>query len=242
MRALTASEIISLWETAHRFHPVDQSLSILQQVMPDYTRDQLAAMPLGKRDTLLLSLRRITFGDTLPGRCNCQHCGEAVEFELSCTELTKDAVEPQLKVLCLDDYNITIRPLNSFDLAAAAGTSSLEDACELLLHCCVAESRFRGKAVESKTLPPVIVDRIIKTAPTVDPQAEVKLDLNCPVCQHQWHSLFDISRFLWLEISARARQLLMAVHRLARAYGWTEAEILNLSPVRRAVYLQMVAA
>jgi hypothetical protein len=37
-----------------------------------------------------------------------------------------------------------------------------------------------------------------------------------------------------------ARSLLAEVHSLARAYGWTESEILALSPQRRSTYLEMV--
>ncbi len=37
-----------------------------------------------------------------------------------------------------------------------------------------------------------------------------------------------------------AEQSLVEVDALARAYGWTEAEIMQLSPTRRAAYLQLV--
>ena len=40
--------------------------------------------------------------------------------------------------------------------------------------------------------------------------------------------------------SARAGALLHEVHRLASAYGWSEAQILALSPARRAQYLALV--
>ena len=41
---------------------------------------------------------------------------------------------------------------------------------------------------------------------------------------------------------ARARALLAAVHTLARAYGWSEPDVLALSEQRRAAYLEMVTA
>ena len=47
---------------------------------------------------------------------------------------------------------------------------------------------------------------------------------------------------LWAEISARAQHLLREVHLLASAYGWSEQQILELSPTRRASYLRMVSA
>lgn len=242
MRALTADEIIQTWETAYRFHPIDQALSILLLVMPEHNRDELAALPLGQRDTLLLALRRATFGESLPGKSHCPQCGEAVEFELSCSALAADVSEPQYKHISHDGYSMTIRPLNSFDLAAAAGKTSVQQAHDLLLRRCVAEARYQGKMIEPETLPQEIENSITETALTADPQAEMLLDLNCPACQHHWHNILDIGHILWLEISTRAQRLLVDVHQLAKAYGWTEAEILKLSPARRATYLQMVTA
>ena len=39
-----------------------------------------------------------------------------------------------------------------------------------------------------------------------------------------------------------AERLFLDIDALARAYGWTEREILNLPPARRAAYLQIVTA
>jgi hypothetical protein len=41
-------------------------------------------------------------------------------------------------------------------------------------------------------------------------------------------------------LSHWAERCLDQVHTLARAYGWSEAQILALSPVRRACYLGRV--
>jgi len=43
-----------------------------------------------------------------------------------------------------------------------------------------------------------------------------------------------------MEVNEWAERQLQTVHKLARAYGWTEREILNLSPVRRQLYLGMI--
>ena len=242
MRALTVSEIIQLWETAYRYHPVDQALSMLQPVLPDHSRDQLAAMTLGQRDDLLLSLRKATFGDALPGTSRCPACAATIEFELNCSVLQSDVIEPHQESLSQDGYKVKIRPLNSFDLAAAAGASSARQARVMLLDRCVSEAFYQDKAIEPETLPAEIEGRIAETALAADSRAEILLDLDCPDCQQQWQSVLDIGHVLWLEISARAQRLLMEVHVLARAYGWGEAEIFELSPIRRAAYLQMAAA
>ena len=43
-------------------------------------------------------------------------------------------------------------------------------------------------------------------------------------------------------MEAHARRLLLDVHQLASAYGWSEMEILSLSATRRNAYLEMVRA
>jgi len=51
---------------------------------------------------------------------------------------------------------------------------------------------------------------------------------------------FDILTYLWSEIEDWAQRLLLEVHTLALAYGWSERDILAMSPRRRRLYLEMV--
>jgi hypothetical protein len=51
---------------------------------------------------------------------------------------------------------------------------------------------------------------------------------------------FDVGSFVWTEFSVWAQKRLEEVHLLASAYGWSEAEILELSPVRRRYYVEAV--
>lgn len=242
MRALTVSEIIQLWETACRYHPVDRALSMLQAVLPEQSREELAALSLGQRDALLLSLRRATFGNALPCTSRCPACSGTIEFELNCSSLQTGAAGPHQEQLSHDGYSITIRPLDSFDLAAAASAETASQSRALLLSRCVSAVRYKDKAMEAAALPVEIQSRVAESALAADSQAEIMLELDCPDCQQQWQSVLDIGNVLWLEISTRAQLLLLEVHQLARAYGWGEREIFQLSPERRAAYVQMVAA
>ena len=44
----------------------------------------------------------------------------------------------------------------------------------------------------------------------------------------------------WAELDAWARRLLLDVHTLARAYGWSERDILQLTETRRQFYLNLI--
>ena len=73
-----------------------------------------------------------------------------------------------------------------------------------------------------------------------DPLAETRLTLHCPKCEVDWEESLDMTSFLWAEIDACVRRLLLEIHTLASAYGWTETEILSLGENRRVRYVEMV--
>ena len=64
--------------------------------------------------------------------------------------------------------------------------------------------------------------------------------MSCPGCGHQWEIQFDIVSYFWAELNDWAKRMLRMVSRLAGAYGWSEDHILNMSPRRRQLYLEMV--
>jgi hypothetical protein len=73
-----------------------------------------------------------------------------------------------------------------------------------------------------------------------DPLAEIVLEFECPECKECFTETLDLASFLFSELDGRVRRLLLDVHTLAGFYGWSEAEILALSPARRNFYLQQV--
>jgi hypothetical protein len=72
-----------------------------------------------------------------------------------------------------------------------------------------------------------------------DPDADLQLDAPCPACGHHTSAVVDAASFLWAELDAWARGTLVEVHLLASTYGWTEPEVLSLSPRRRRHYLEL---
>jgi hypothetical protein len=75
-----------------------------------------------------------------------------------------------------------------------------------------------------------------------DPLAEIVIQPNCPSCHHQWRVFLDPVAFVWSELESRAMRLIREIHRLARAYGWSEPEVLALSERRRQIYLRLLGA
>jgi hypothetical protein len=237
MRALSAADLLTLWELGQRQHLLDRALTLLGAADPGRTRAELAALGIGERDRLLLDLRERTFGPTLDCVAACGACGGSVEFRFSVAE-ARLPFAPRAATFSVesDGASRCFRLPTSADLAAVAGRTDREAAARALLGRCLVEPGPGDR------LTPDLARRAAERMSQLDPQAEVRLDLSCPSCGHRWEAVFDVAAWLWKELDARARRLLGEVHSLARAYGWTEAEILSLGEARRQAYLELIAS
>jgi hypothetical protein len=97
----------------------------------------------------------------------------------------------------------------------------------------------KGKRLAVERWPDGVRRAAIDSLAAADPLADISLQLVCPACGHAWAVVFDIVDFLWRELEDWAVRTLRDVHDLARAYAWREADILNLSSLRRQLYLEM---
>jgi hypothetical protein len=93
-----------------------------------------------------------------------------------------------------------------------------------------------------RELPAQVLDALSQHMESLDPGATVSFALECPQCGVLWQAPLDVGDMVWQKVRAAAERVLLEIDALARAYGWTEREVLRLSPVRRAAYLQMVTA
>jgi hypothetical protein len=94
--------------------------------------------------------------------------------------------------------------------------------------------------VDPATLPAELIEAVEAAMAQADPLAEVVVTLECPACAGAFDADLDLGSYVWAELDARARRLLLDVDILARAYGWTEPEVLALGEPRRAAYLRLV--
>lgn len=226
-----------------RQHPVDRALTLLTFSLPDHSIADLARLTVGQRDALLLTLREITFGNTLNCFAECSHCGEALEFTLSIDQirLTDLSQSPEADyAFAIAGFEGRFRLPNSFDLAAIVSDRTVDRAKASLLDRCLLQATHKGTEISHQELPSQVVTQLATQMAELDPQAEILLDLSCPACQHEWQILFDIVSFFWAELSAHAKRLLLEVHQLARHYSWHEADILAMSATRRNLYLELI--
>lgn len=235
MRALSDCDLLALWESGRHRHPLDRALLALGAAVPDANYESLADWSLGRRNKALAELRCHCFGNRLHGWIACSECGEKLEFEMDGRAFAgePDADGPDGPIVVNTQ---SFRLPTSRDLAAAANESSpLRAAIRLVENCRLSGDDLAHWSSDH-------LEEIGHRMAEADPLAETRLTLRCPSCGQAREEIFDIASFLWEEIDARARRILLEVHALASAYGWGEAEILSLSESRRAIYLAMVQA
>lgn len=227
-----------MWEDGHAQPLVDRAMLLLTHACPDESRDDLAALPVGRRDARLMTLREWTFGPSLSSLVACPACGERLELNFTVTDLrvTPPAGDGVLTVQA-HGYEVIARLPDSTDLATL---EVVGDGRRHLLHRCVQRAYHKGKKRSFSRLPARVLDAVVQSMSEADPQANVQTTLTCRECAHTWQAAFDVVSFFWEELEHWAHRTLRDVHILASAYGWDEADILRLSPLRRQCYLQLV--
>ncbi len=249
MRALTSAELLDLWECGVTLAPPGRAWLLLISTEPEMTAHAAAAMSVGRRDTRLLDLREQLFGPHLTGIVDCPVCCERLEFNFDVADIrmeTNGEAEQQLS-LAKYGYELSFRAPTCgdlFDLMNEAGDGSraaveIGDVRSRLLEGCLTKAWFKGREKKAGELPRRVIDAVVERMAEADPQADVRLAMVCPSCNHRWQSAFDIVSYLWSEIHDWAVRMLGEIHLLASVYGWSEAEILTMNPLRRQVYIEM---
>ncbi|MFO0579851.1 MAG: phage baseplate protein [Polyangia bacterium] len=250
---LTASDMLRAWERGEGRSQLERAVLLLEcgrASLGDRAAADLWSLPIGTRDGLLLTLREQTFGPSLRGHALCPACGQKLGFaadtrglRIPPDRLPAPAAPGAPHQLRHDGWELGFRLLTSRDLQRAAALRHPEAARDELLRCCLLEVRHDGAELPvggRPQLPPAITARLLAALAAHDPQAEVLLSLGCPGCGHAFATGFDIASFFFAEVAVEAQRLLDEVSTLARAFGWCEADILELSPLRRRHYLDRV--
>lgn len=247
VEAWGATDLVALWDRAGGLGPVDRALVLAQAAGGD--PQHLLDQPVGLTHALLLQLREGLAGHTIEATAGCPRCDEMVELALDTHELR--ALGEQAGTAPSDasgssstltapggsSYAVRGRPPTPGDLLAVAGAS---DAVTALRDRCLSVTSETGDPVGIEVLDEQLLAASEQRLAAADPLSEILLGTTCPACGAGFEAEVDVAAFVWAEVEAAAHRLLHEVDLLARAYGWTEAEVLGLSATRRAAYLRLV--
>jgi len=217
-------------------------------------------LSIGDRERCLLALYRLNFDQRLDAvvQCPATSCGETAEFELDVEylftspehgpEVTEGAMPiPLAREVVLatarGEWQVRFRVPNGSDqeLAAQFVLSDAAQAADLILECCVTEvTDSNGQALSIDDWLPLLREPLSQTFSEIDAQANVTCALRCPACGEEFRAVVDAGTFLVRELVGR-QGIFTEVDQLARAYHWSESEILALPVARRQRYLALVA-
>jgi hypothetical protein len=217
---------LELVEQGAPLAPLDRAV-LLAVMLGGAAPDGAADLPLDRRDRLLVDARIAAFGSTLSFFARCPHCGEGNEgtFDLAALPAPTERGEIGTEVAGAPRR---LRTPTSRGVAEAV----LAGGPRLLLHRCADIADPEDEAAAAG-----IEEALAKAFPLLD----IRFGLACGACEKAFDTRFDIAAWLWYEVEGLARRAIATVDRLARAYGWSEGEILALSPRRRALYLERTA-
>jgi len=237
MRALEPGDVLTLWERGATRHPLDRSALLCAWARPEVPAEMIADLPLGVVTASLLALRTASFGSRIRAHVDCERCGERLELNLTAPEMLQPVPAEEDGAGTIEAAGMRVRVPSLRDLAAVFTEHDAECGARQLLARCLLSANDCADRLSDATM------REVEDAlEAIDPNADLAFNVHCEACGKHGTAQLDAGALLWDEIDARARALLGEVHLLARAYGWTESEILALGASRRAAYLGMVTA
>jgi len=254
MRDLSAAELLTVWDRGLGQSATQQALEFIAAVYPEHSMEQLAKWSVGQRDSCLLTLRERLFGSQLNGLTVCPQCRQRIELAFNVSDIRVEPTmtdpivrEDEVMTLTAEGYRVHFRLPNTLDLEAVETSVDVNQMREQLFHRCIKSAvwegveRGDGEPLDHLTpLPKTLVNAIVERMAEADAQADTRLALSCPDCNHEWFAMFDIASYLAGEIHSWAKYILREIHSLARAYGWREADILTMTPRRRRAYLDLL--
>jgi hypothetical protein len=232
--------LLALWEAALGQPAGARDDALLRA----WRQDVRPARTLGERNSRLMELHACLFGREIELLSHCPACGTAVQFSADCESLAEQ-MQPRLDEappfrLNVQGHVIEFRLPDSDDIAIASAEDGDDDFVQRLLDRCVLACTHEDEHFAARDLPASVLDTLSQHMESLDPGASVSFGLDCPQCAAHWQAPLDVGDIVWQKVRAAAERILLDIDALARAYGWTEREVLRLSPMRRAAYLQMV--
>jgi hypothetical protein len=242
MRALSATELLKVWERGLTQSPAQRALTLLTAGCLETPLEGINQFNIAQRDMQLLALRERIFGPQLSSIATCPACGQRLEFGFDTADIQASSELDPEETLSVTHagYDVQFRLPNSLDLATLDPVEDYEANRRRLLQLCVTAAKRSGAEIAAAELPQEVVTAITQRLAEADPDADLQLALRCPQCDHGWQAPLDIVSYFWSEIHSWAVRILREIHTLASAYGWREADVLALSPRRRRSYLEMI--
>jgi len=208
--------------------------------------EQVLELTAGDRERLLLALCERLLGPEIDLVTTCPSCSEAAELSIRFADImaahpkTMFSADPHVELDAGGEtWAARLRPPTGADLEYAARNAP-RGVRQLITGCVVELSDPSARHVIPSALPAACEDQVADALLALDPAAETRIAAECPSCGHEIDALLDGYALLQNGLGGSHR-VYDDVFRMARAYHWSEAEILSLPLRRRRQYLAIAA-
>ena len=191
LQPLDTGTALSLWERADDLSQPRRALALLAAASAR-TEEELARMPLGRRDAALLRVHALTFGAALECVATCAGCGAELELELELDALlatSADAPARPATEVVIGGERRALRAVTTEDLERALASADPR--------ACLAA---RCAGCDPADLHGELLDEIEELLAELDPLADVRIALACDGCGAQTALPFDAGGTLWLSL------------------------------------------
>jgi hypothetical protein len=237
-------ELLDIWQAGSHQPLIEKTLHLLGVSCGNDSIREMARLSIGERDLRLLQLREWIFGARLHNIVHCPRCAGLTEWDARLDDLRLQPLRPddgkKTFECSIDGYELTFRLPNSEDLYSFLPDDAPVKDPKKLLGRCILSLRRDYRSCTPDELPDTVFDTLAQHMEREDPQADIRIEVNCPACAHSWEAVFDIIPYLWAEIDGWARRTLEEVCLLARNFGWSEHDILTMPPQRRQLYIHLL--
>lgn len=192
-------------------------------------------------DRIAVRLFRRYYGDRIETRLTCQQCGHECEASLALPGLALPTAVPAHVDVAGPDSEGTFtcsQSGRSFRLPTLRDQLATQ-----MLDPLTARRVMVERCTGSQDLSEPDVAALEDAMESVGPLVSGRITAACPHCRFEMNEIpFAMQQTFVDALAAERRFLLHEVHTVARAYGWSRAEILGLARDDRARHVRMVLA
>ena len=194
-----------------------------------------AALTATDRDRVLAAVHRRVYGTRIRSTLSCGGCADRFDMDFNLDDLLSglgrrpDAAEVQAlgDGVFQTDSGMQFRLPTGEEECACIGLSSGEAVGWLASRCLV-----RGAGADEEALQLAME--------VAGPVADVELQAQCPECGGVQPVHFDLQRYVLSGLANERQGLATEVHLLARAYGWSRTEIMEMPRSQRKSSVALV--
>ena len=211
---------------------------------PDGPMTQQTAWDLniGSRIQLLLTILQQTHGRDHEFQHTCGACGEV--FEITASGQDMQDIQREGEELGLNLFQLEARDhCPALQFRRPTGSDQLNWLDQDWTGETQAMQAMIRSIVQGELPQPIQPERLQQAAQLLDeadPLVNFTITSACPACGKQQSWTVDLTDYALRGLNRARGKLLHGVHRIARAYHWSEESILDLPPARRREYLSLI--